>query len=120
MIRWIALSFFSSLLLISCKPDRIPFGILKPEKMQVVLWDIIRADVFTENFIARDSSKNSTAENIKLQNQLFSINGVTREEYYKSYEFYKKNPALMTVLLDSISQKVTRDRSRIITPAIAK
>ncbi|MEP6674391.1 MAG: DUF4296 domain-containing protein [Ferruginibacter sp.] len=107
------LLFFSVLLFFSCKSG-IPSGILKPEKMQTVMWDIIRADVFTENFIAKDSAKNMSAENIKLQNQIFAINSVSREDYYKSYEYYKKHPVVMTAILDSISQRVIRDRDKII------
>ena len=121
MMRCAFVMFFSMLFLASCKPNRVPSGILKPEKMQQVLWDIIRADVFTENFIGKDSTKNKTAENIRLQNKIFLLDTVTREAYYKSYEYYKANPGLMNALMDSISQSVIRNRDKIIPPqAVAK
>ena len=38
--------------LISCGgKDKIPVGILKPDKMQAVLWDIINADAFTKTIL---------------------------------------------------------------------
>ena len=44
--------FIGLVLMISCgKKDKLPAGILKPEKMQAVLWDVIKADVFTTDFI---------------------------------------------------------------------
>ncbi len=96
----------------SCR-NKVPNGILKPEKMQAVMWDVMRAEVFTENFISRDSSKDKITENIKLQKQAFQLNGVTKEDYYKSLEFYKKQPALFGPMLDSLSARQDREREKL-------
>jgi hypothetical protein len=45
--------------LFSCKDkNSVPEGILKPAKMQTVLWDVFRADAFAFEFVARDTAKN--------------------------------------------------------------
>ena len=47
-----------TVIFISCgNKNNLPPGILKPDKMQAVLWDVIRADAFTTDFIKKDSSK---------------------------------------------------------------
>ena len=78
--------------------------------MQTVLWDVLRADAFTFNFITRDSTKKPAAENVKLQLQIFAEHKVTKEEFYKSYEFYKSHPALMQPILDSMINKAGREK----------
>ena len=86
-------------------------GILGKEKMQAVMWDIIRAEAFTDQFIKKDSSKNVFQENMKLQNAIFSFHKVTRSEYYKSYDYYISHTDLIRVVLDSMSAKAERDRN---------
>lgn len=103
---------FFLLIAFSCR-DKVPKGILKPEKMQAVMWDVMRAEVLTENFISRDSSKDKIAENIKLQKQAFQLNGVTKEDYYRSLEFYKKKPALFGPMLDSLSARKDREKNNV-------
>ena len=90
-----------------------PAGIFGKEKMQSIMWDIIRAEVFTDQFIKKDSSKNVFQENMKLQNAIFSIHKVTRSEYYKSYDYYISHTDLIRGVLDSMSAKADRDRPEI-------
>ena len=90
-----------------------PAGIFGKEKMQAIMWDIIRAEVFTDQFIKKDSSKNVFQENMKLQNAIFSIHKVTRSEYYKSYDYYISHSDLIRGVLDSMSAKAERDRPEI-------
>ena len=90
--------------------NTIPSGILKPEKMQLILFDVLRADAFAFEFIKRDTTKKPEVENIKLQQQIFTIHKTTKQEFYKSYDYYKTHPALMQPLLDSIINKATREK----------
>ena len=53
--------------------DKIPPSILKPDKMQAVLWDVIKADAFTTEVIQKDPAKNAAEENLKLQQQIFAV-----------------------------------------------
>ena len=57
------------LLLLSCshQQDELPEGIIKPEKMQNVFWDYLRAEAYTNEYIKKDSSRSDTLVNLALQ-----------------------------------------------------
>ena len=89
MNRLIGLLFFCFLL--SCaNRDAIPSGIIPKNEMEKVLWDMIQADQFSKQFIARDSvkRKNLDSETMKLYNEVFQIHHITKDEFQKSYQFY--------------------------------
>jgi hypothetical protein len=99
-------------LISSCgNKDKLPEGVLKPEKMQAVLWDVIKADVFTTEFIKKDSSKNATAENLKLQQQIFAIHKVTKADFYSSYDYYKTNTAEFKKIIDSMVSQAEKKKN---------
>ena len=103
--------------IIGCKDKTgTPSGILGKQKMQSVMWDIIRAEVFTEQFMKKDSLKNISMENLKLQNAIFSIHKVTRSQYYESYDYYVSHTDLIRLVLDSMSAKADRDRFELYKP----
>lgn len=103
---------FVLLLLTSCgNNNEKPPGILKPEKMQLVLWDIIKAEAYTAEMIKTDSAKKAPEENLKLQQQVFSIHKITRNEFYNSYDYYKNNSAVFKVMLDSMITQSARQKN---------
>lgn len=105
------IALICAVLLSSCgNKQALPHGILKPAVMQKVMWDVLRADAFTFDFIKRDSTKKPEAENVKLQQQVFAIHKVSKEDFYKSYNYYKLHPDLMQPILDSMITKATRDK----------
>jgi len=89
-------------------------GILPKEKMQAVMWDIIGADVFTEQFIKKDSLKNPSVENMQLQNKIFAIHKITKVDFYKSYDYYMGHADQMRIILDSITAKAERNRTKML------
>ncbi len=93
---------FLLMMLASCSGDSFPKEIIPPKKMQDVFWDYLRADVYTTDYIATDSTKNAVAENLRLQNIVFANHKVSKEQFYKSYNYYLDHPELMTRLLDSM------------------
>ncbi|MBK6380313.1 MAG: DUF4296 domain-containing protein [Chitinophagaceae bacterium] len=113
--------FIGLVLMISCgKKDKLPAGILKPEKMQAVLWDVIKADVFTTDFIKKDSSKNAASENLKLQQQIFAIHKVTKADFYTSYDYYKTNTVEFKKIMDSMVSQAERKKEIITKPLQAE
>ena len=102
--------------LVSCGgKSKVPSGTLKPEEMQAVLWDMARADAYTNDFISKDTSKNAVVENAKLQQQIFLIHNTTKEAYLKSFDYYVQKPELMKAILDTITARVGRRKSRVDT-----
>ncbi|MEP7141968.1 MAG: DUF4296 domain-containing protein [Ferruginibacter sp.] len=101
--------------LIGCSRKSGSFpGLLGKEKMQAVMWDIIQADAFTEQFTKKDSLKKAPVENMQLQNKIFALHQVTRDDFYKSYDYYISHSDLMKSILDSMAAKNERDRAKTI------
>jgi len=112
MIRNCIILFCLTIFFSCGNKNKIPPGILKPEKMQVVLWDVIKADAFTAEFIKKDSVKDAVQENLKLQQKIFAIHHISKEDFYTSYEYYKMNPDLFKIIMDSMMAKAERDKQK--------
>lgn len=107
--------FFYLITFISCgNNNKIPKGVLMPDKMQAVLWDVIKADAYTAEIIKKDSSKNGTTENLKLQKEIFAIHQITKAAFFKSYDYYKTNPGQLKIIMDSIIIQAERNRPKIL------
>lgn len=114
-MKYIKLLFAGiAVFLLSCSKSSLPKNVLKPEKMQAVFWDYIRADVFTNEFIKKDSTKNPDVENARLQQQVFTKHKVSKETFYRSYDYYLKHQGLMKELMDTMLV-----RQQKIIPSIA-
>lgn len=87
---------------VACSKPSIPKDVLAPEKMQAVFWDYIKADAFANEFVRRDTSKKLELESAKLQLQVFKQHKISKEQFYKSYEFYLGNKDLMKNLMDTM------------------
>lgn len=101
------LLFYSCIVLLSCNAGR-PTEVIPPEKMQQVLWDYIRADIYASEFISKDSSKNPVEENAKMQAALFSKYNISKEQFYRSYEYYISHNKEMKAMLDTITTRQQR------------
>lgn len=85
---------------------KIPKGILPREKMQMVMWDMIRAEEFLDGFVfAKDTSIDKAAESLKWYDKIYQVYGITKDEFVRSYTYYKEHPAFMKEILDSLSKK---------------
>lgn len=106
------------ILMISCgKRSAVPGEFIQPAVMQSVLWDYIRADALTMQLQKNNTgTPEALAENVKLQKQVFAIHQVSKEEFYRSLNFYKSHPALMRTIMDSIVNKANRERQNNATP----
>ena len=104
---------FSLITFFSCgNKNKIPSGILKPDKMQAVLWDVIRAGAFTAEFIKKDSAKDAVQENLKLQQKIFAIHHISKNDFYKSYGYYKSNAGQLKVMMDSMIVQAERNKNK--------
>lgn len=109
---------FCSFLFFSCKKSNK--DVLSPDKMEKILWDITQADIFTQDFISKDSAKNLTAENLKLQQKIFAKHKTDRKVFYRSYEYYIKHEELLKPMLDSMVAKNGRIRDAMRLKKIIK
>ncbi len=89
-------------LFFSCSKTKMPNGILEPEKMQAVFWDYMRADVYVNEYLRKDSGRDLQKESAKLQQQVFQLHKISREQFYKSYEYYLNHTNEMKIMLDTL------------------
>ena len=87
---------------LSCSRSKYPDGVLEPEKMQAVYWDYVRADVFTKELMSKDSSLLLDSANVVFQQQLFDKHQISKETFYKSYDYYISHQLLMRDMLDTM------------------
>jgi hypothetical protein len=103
--------------MISCgNKDKRPSGILAPEKMQAVLWDVIKAEAFTTEYIKKDSAKNAEEENLKLQQEIFAIHKISKADFYNRYDYYRSHTTEFKIMLDTMVARAERDKLKNAAP----
>lgn len=103
------LIFISLSLLTGCgKKDKPPRSIIQQDKMESVLWDMMRADQFLLTYVlSKDTTKKKEAESKKLYSQIFQIHAISEQQFSESFSWYKAHPVLLAAMMDSISKKTT-------------
>ena len=92
-----------SLCLYACtREQQVPRSIIPPKKMEKVLWDYLRADAFCIGYVQKDSTQNDSLVNILMQKNIFEHYKITKDDFYKSYQYYISHPQSMTFLIDSM------------------
>jgi hypothetical protein len=117
MIRHL-ISVLVCLFLLTACTKKTP--ILEPAKMQAVLWDIIQLEAYSQLIVAPDSVKMNAKKNALLQQKIFFLHGVSKEQYYKSYDFYNARTETMRIILDSITTKADRNRGKMMEKRYGK
>ena len=107
----------------ACSSDGVPKGVLQRERMQKVVYDLIRVDEFINNFVSRDSSVDIKKKRSSLYEQVFKVNNTSRKEFYSSYQYYQQHPDIQKGLFDSLYEslnrkKVERDSAKSVKAAI--
>ena len=94
-------------LLFSCSDkNKLPKGILPKQKMQEVMWDMIRTGEFLNGFVLyKDTAIDKVAESQKWYNKVYQLHKITKTDFDRSYAYYQDHPVLMKELLDSLSKK---------------
>lgn len=99
----------------SCKEsNKKPDDLLSKDKMTQVLWDFMKADVYTTQFVKKlDSSRNDTLTNAAMQQSIFHHHKIKATIFYNSYRYYCTHPEEMKVILDSIESKQSREKRKL-------
>src|SRR5215813_6879806 len=105
-MRKFLLLFFPFVFIVSCgHKDKMPKNILPEAKMRAVLWDMISASQYLNLYMYNKDSIDKIAAGEKAYGQVFQLHHITKEEFDKSYTYYRQHPDLMKVILDSLSKK---------------
>jgi hypothetical protein len=98
------------------KKESLPKDVLKPGKMEDVLWDMSLADEFVVNYVLKDSTLNKKDESTKRYRQIFTIHKTNLEEFKRSLQFYENHPVLFKPILDSLSARQQTDMAELYGP----
>jgi hypothetical protein len=90
--------------------DKLSSGIIPPEKMKTIVWDMIQADSYTDLYPGKDSASRVRPSNLRLYAQVLQLHQVSHEEFRKSFQFYIDRPDLSRQLFDSVQALAVRDR----------
>ena len=109
MISRLCLLVFFVSCIVSCGGDQKPRDVLPESRMETVIWDMVQADEFINNFVLKDSNKvNVSAERYKAYERVFAINNTNREQFKKSYEYYSGRPGFTRKIFDSLAARSQR------------
>ena len=106
-MRKLLFPFFVFFFAISCtSKKKTAKDILPQQKMQAVLWDMISAGEFLSAFVLnKDSIINKDSASLKIYGQVFQVHRITKEQFEKSYSYYRDHPELIKEIVDSLSKK---------------
>ena len=93
---------------------KAPSNLLAKEKMQLVMWDLLEANSFTQRYMKMDTLKNPAIENLQMQQQIFQLHKINKDDFYRSYDYYSSHPDEMRILLDSIVAIGERNKIQMI------
>ena len=91
----------------ACRSDKkVPSDVLSPDKMEEVVWDLMRADQFVVSFaLPKDSSLQKDAEKLKWYNRVLALHDISEQKFKESFRYYQTRPDLMAEIMDSIARK---------------
>lgn len=95
---------FLLLLFIACKPTT-PDGILSPDEMEDVLYDMHKAQAMYD----QEQKRESTADILALRASVLKKYDITQAEWDTSYNYYCRNAHQLWDIYNSLSQRVERD-----------
>lgn len=106
-----------SMCLFACnRGPKVPKGVLQPDKMEDVLWDMIQTGEFLSGFVLyRDTNINAVMESQRWYEKVYSFHQISKEDFKRSYNWYRDHPDMMKRILDSLS--VRKDPEPAMPPA---
>jgi hypothetical protein len=107
MTRYFYLLLFICVMAACSSGDSIPNNVLSPEKMQPVLFDVLRAQELANIKYGPDTTALNTNMPVMLQ-QVFEIHKITKDDFYNSFAYYEAHPDKNKELFDSLGAYTDR------------
>lgn len=86
--------------------EKLPAGVMTRDKMQSVMWDMMRASEFLNTFVfLKDTSVNKVTESEKWYDKVYELHKISRADFDKSYAYYRARPEVMKDIMDTLSAK---------------
>ena len=98
---------YLSFVIAACSGSSRPKEVLPPEKMQAVLYDVIRADEMIDFLKYSDSTYKPFSRRTALYDTIFQLHSVKKETFQKSLAFYQGRPDLLKEIIEGMRKKIT-------------
>ena len=99
---------FLALVLCACSgTPSVPRGVMPPQKMEAVLYDVIRADETVDFLQISDSTYRIFSRRVALYDTVFQLHAIRKEDFQKSLRYYQGRPDLLKGILDDLQKKAT-------------
>jgi hypothetical protein len=97
----------------SCGGEKKSSTVLDPQKFGNLIFEIGLSDAYLESYAFRDTSvRRDSAAKEELEKVLLA-NGISREVFRDSYEYYKANPAIFKQIVDTVYAKSQRSQEKL-------
>ena len=93
-------------------PNKIPDDIIGIDRMKLIIWDMTRAGKLAQERYRKDSVHMKIITTEAFQ-QVFDLYHITKDDFYKSYQYYEEHPDKNKILLDSVSAYALRQRQQL-------
>ena len=90
---------------LACSGTSVPGDVLPPQKMEEVLYDMIRADEMADHLKLSDSTWQPFSRRTALYDTVFQVHRVKKEEFRKSLSFYQSRPDLLKEVIEGMRKK---------------
>lgn len=104
-MRILFLSLTLSLLFSCSHGPSVPKGILPPAKMQLVLFDALKAEELQNYYEEKTPGIQHLEKHAELYQTVFTLHKTTKEQFKKSLHYYQEHPDLLKIVLDSLQKK---------------
>jgi len=95
------------------RSQKVPSGILSPEEMGRIMYDIGLAEGAVETEYYRDSARNKDSLLRAQLDKVMRIHATDRRSFQHSYAFYKKHPQIMKRVVDSLQARSLRNQQKM-------
>lgn len=104
------LCLLAGFIFMACSSRPVPDGIIPPEKMEKVVYDLMQVDEFINNFVYKDSSIDIKKQRSIYYEQVFKIHNTTRKDFFTSFKYYEQRPEIQKTLFDSLYNSASRKK----------
>jgi hypothetical protein len=95
----------------------IPKDILPPDSMEIIMKDVIMAEQYSYQYLAKDSLiRDKVKANQDLLEAIFKVHHTTRAAFRKSLNYYESRPDLNKKIFDSLSVYANRRKVDLYAP----
>lgn len=108
MRKGILVMLIGSILLVYSCSDKAgaPAHLIARDKMEDVLWDMMRADLFINNYmVIKDTALDKKKQGIHLYTRILKMHKISQEDFRESFKYYRSQPIELKDLMDSLSRR---------------